>query len=369
MKFDHRDQIDEIIDKASDLEEGPGQVALAEEAVRLADTHQDDEAGFHARKFLTRAATFGGRPDVALVSFSWCLAKSDEDPVQFPGDELLWQHKWVVGNITPFPHISRQQIEELLEDMERRFAKNGSTLHAVHGIRRDIAVDLFDKEMAVAANKKFESVWRDHLSDCPACVNDATIGYHIFMGDDAEAVATARPALEGKMTCGEVPHRTYAYVLLPLVRMGKYERAAKYYRAGYKMVKANDKFIKHKAYHLAFLALSGNLDRALTLFERHLGEAVRTPSISWRFEFYLASRLFIDRLAGGKAIPMLRMPEELRKDGDAVRPATAVAAWLDGELAQLAAQFDARNGNDAYTRWIGEFRDLAKYAKNVPLSG
>jgi hypothetical protein len=363
----YRHDIAELLDRAENLPEGPGQIGLCEEAVRLADTHGDEEAGFHARKQLIHAATFGGRPDLSLVAFSWCLARADQDPDAFDETELLWQYKWVVQHVGQFPHITRAQIEGLLDDMTARFRRHGSTLHAVHMIRRDLAVEMYDAATAESAHKKFRSVDRDPLSDCPACVNDGTIEYQLFLGRDEDALATARPALEGRMVCGEVPHRTYAYVVLPLLRLGKLERAGRSFKQGYKLVRANPKFVRHKAQHLAFLALTGNLARAATLFERHFVESIRSPSTSWKFEFYAAARLFLDRLMHGKAIPLLRVPEELRVNDEPTRPASQVAAWLDGQLREIAAAFDRRNGNDGFTQKIAWFHDQARFATDFPL--
>ena len=65
------------------------------------------------------------------------------------------------------------------------------------------------------------------------------------------------------MTCAEVPHRTHATVLLPFLRLGKLKAAERSYRAGYKMIRENPDFIGPKSYHLAYLALTGNLARHL----------------------------------------------------------------------------------------------------------
>src|SRR4051812_42838167 len=82
-----------LLVKALRLARGPAQVAVAEEAVRLADAHNDPVAGFVARKRLIEASTQGGRPDVLLVAFSWCLARCDADPQRFKEGDLLWNFK------------------------------------------------------------------------------------------------------------------------------------------------------------------------------------------------------------------------------------------------------------------------------------
>ena len=362
-------QIIEILKEADGLDEGPGQIALVEEAARLADILNDDEWCYDVQMRLTKAATFGGRPDIAIVSFTRSLAQYDREPQRYNTHELFWHYKWVVRHLDNFPAIPRAQIESLIDDMAERFKAHGSTLHCVHMVRRDVAVEMYDRERAEAAHKRFVRVERDDLSDCAACVNDGTVGYHLLLDDDEAAVEAARPALEGRrgMTCAEVPHRTHAYVLLPFLRLGKLKTAERSYRAGYKMIRENPKFIYHKAHHLAYLALTGNLARATRLFERHLPEAVETPGLTWRFEFYAAARLYLDLLCRRKVIPLVKVPEPLRAGDDAHCPATAVAAWLDRQIAELAMAFDARNGNDGFAQKAKWFRAQAEYETDYPL--
>jgi hypothetical protein len=363
----YHDEIEELLEKIDELPEGPGQVATAEEAVRIADTHRDPDAGFVARKALTKAAIFAGRPDLATVSFSWCLSKTDEDSDRYDETELLWQYKWVIENTPDFPTISRQQMKELFADMTARYRRAGSTLHAVYQIARDVAVAMHDPDTALDAQRRMENVRRDHLSNCKACVQDSEIEYHSYFGRDEDALEAARVILDGRMSCAEVPHRTYAIVLLPLVRVGKLERASRYYKTGYKMVRQNPKFVRHKSYHLQFLTLTGNLDRAAKLFERHLPEAVESVSPNWRFEFYLAARLFLEAIPRGVAMPMFTLPDAVRLPAGPQFP--ALVSWLDGELRQIAATFDARNENDGYARRVAGFRELLKHAEPYRLDG
>jgi len=102
------------LDKVDELGDGLAQIAIVEEAVALADAHRDDDLAFEARQALVRAATFGGRPDLGIVAYSWMLAKSDEDPKRFHDPQLLWRYKWIVdkavhGNSSP---NSGQQLSE-----------------------------------------------------------------------------------------------------------------------------------------------------------------------------------------------------------------------------------------------------------------
>ena len=136
--MDHRDQIDELLQRANGMGHGKAQYALCDEAVRLADAHQDVEAGFHARQEYVKATMFSGQPDKMLVAFTWCLAQVDRDPERFDLYRLLWQYKWVVNALPDFPTITRRQIEEMFADMERRFLAFGATPQAVWNKRRSI---------------------------------------------------------------------------------------------------------------------------------------------------------------------------------------------------------------------------------------
>jgi len=116
--------IQDLIGAARRLPHGKPQVATAEQAVRLADQHQDVDLGFAARMCLISSAVFSGAPEKAMVAFSWCVAKSDEEPERFPmlsnqwGTSLLWMYKWITNeHLASYPQITRAQIEHSLEDM------------------------------------------------------------------------------------------------------------------------------------------------------------------------------------------------------------------------------------------------------------
>ncbi len=367
---DYTDQIEELLDQAAVLEHGPAKVALIEEAVRLADLHNDAVAGFETRSELIEAATFAGQPDLTLVTFSWCLSQSDRDPETFPERDLLWKYKWVIDELPVFPQVSREQIEKMLADMTERYQRAGSTLHALGSIRRGMASDLGDRALAEAGHKQLEQTRRDWLSDCPACVADGTIRHFTFLGQYREAVAAARPILQGHQRCAEVPHRTYASLLEPLWRTGRLEEAMEHHVKGYRMIARNPKFISYVAKHLTFLVLTDNLPRAVKMLEKHLPVAVKTTGLSWRFEFYLAALLLLERLQEkGRQQIRLRLPEQLPQ-GERGRVATAeLAGWFRTQCQDLAGQFDRRNGNDSFSQQLAEIGELKKRVTPHPLPG
>ncbi len=171
------------------------QVSLLEEAVRLADTHGDADEGFRLRTALATAAMLGGRPDVLLVAFSWCVAQYDRDPGRFKGEEefsLLCGYKWAVENLVAFPQVSRADIDKLLDDMERRYRAHGASMHAVHHKRRQVLSLMGDMAGAAEADRHMARARPDFLSYCPACVQDASIEYLLLQGKDQEALVAWR---------------------------------------------------------------------------------------------------------------------------------------------------------------------------------
>ena len=365
---DHREQIDELLERADDLDHGTAQLALTEQAVALADAHRDEDYGYSARLELVSAGVFSGRTDLAMIAFSWVIAKHDADPQRFDGERLLWMYKWILDGVADYPTIPKAEIEALFADMKTRFEADGSTLHAYWGIRRNLSILSGDLDAALEANEKLQETERDHLSNCHACVQDESVEYYTFVGDDAAAVDAAKPIFKGKLTCGEVPERTFASVQLPLLRLGKPADAMAHFKAGYRKINFNPKFLRHKAMYLTSLTLTDNLDRAVKLLDRHLPECLDASSPLWQYEFLLAARVLCERLTqkGETTLP-IRIPDKLAALKDQPVTVAVFTTWLDGELARLAKLFDDRNGNTASADRVAGFRELFQYAKTCPV--
>jgi hypothetical protein len=349
--------IDRLLEKSNELNNGPERIGVLEEAVRLADEHAEINAGFRARLELINAATFGGRPDLLPTAFSWCLAEHDRDPDRLPTTgrrDLLWKYKWVVGNVVEIPHIPRAQIESMLADMSNRFAEAGSTLHAVHQARREILTDMGDLDGARLATAELAGTKRDWLSDCRACVQDVTAGHLAALERDAEALAEAAPILAGRLKCTHVPHRTYAKLLLPLVRLGRVEEAREYHQTGYQLIGVDPDFLSAAGQHLEFLAMVGELNEGIEVMQTHLPNALSTTSVYNRMKFYGAVWLLLVMLFDeGEHTLRLKLPPRFALfDARGEYETAALMEWFGREVKTMAAQFDRRNGNNHYALWF-----------------
>ena len=369
MTVDYREQVEELQNQAAGLPYGPSKIELLEHAVRLADTHQDLKLGDLTRELLIVAAILSGYPEKALVAFSWRLAQSDLNPKQFPESNWLWLCKGVATNLNGFPQISRQQIEETLDDMARRYQRAGASQRPIFNMLWCYALHAGELDKAREYFRLWEKMPRDGNTDCPACEQNDRVKFHVEMGKRQKALKLADPILRGLLRCGQVPHRTYANVLLPLVQSRQVEKAAEYHDKGYRLIRTNRAFLDAVGDHLTFLALTSNLAQGVKLFEKHLEWALETKYIADRWCFFLAAHFFMDRLVdSGQATLKLRLPKSApcyQEKG--CYEVGLLASWVEESCRDLSARFDARNGNDAFARRLAAQRRLKRWLTPYPL--
>jgi len=360
----HMDQIEELHEQAMRLEDGLTKLALLEECVRIADTHHDVVIGDSIRGDLIKTATFAGAPEKALVAFSWRLAQCDRDPEHFDESDLLWEYKWIAGSLGGFPQISRQQIEQMLDDMTQRYQRSGASLRPIHKLRCTLAQDMCDRKTARTFFTRWKRTPRAWPTDCIACDQNSMVRFTVAIGKDDEAIELAAPILERDMACAEIPHATLSHLLLPLLRLEREREAMAMHHRGYRMISGNRKFLPEAAEHVVFLVLTENLSKAVKLLEKHLDWAVTATDLKSRFEFYNAVRFLLDQLAAaGREKLRLKLPPHFAayEESGEYQVAT-LREWFDAAAEDLAAKFDARNGNDGYTKAL---RNIRKWKKNI----
>lgn len=359
---DARSNIYELILKSYDLDEGDEQVMLLEEAVRLADATGELDLRYETRERLIHAAVFSGSTEKGIVAFTWCLAQLDKYPERFSESALLWKYKWIVSRIYHFPQVSKSQIYEMLDDLSARFQRAGCGLRVIHYFHYAIEKFFGRRDEAVKYFHLYEETPQDTLSNCEACELDDRVEFSIYNGDDERAVRLAAPLLEGRLTCTTVPRRTYAEVLLPLVRLKRLGEAARYHLKGYALIRDNRMYLERIAEHLVFLVLTENYVRALKLFETHYIWAEKSGDFLFRFHFYRAAYLLFDVLTDeARNVVKLRLPETFPRYSQShdYQPAQ-LAAFFRQHAADIAARFDRRNETDAFAATLEEVHELKR---------
>ena len=343
---------------------GTGDVALVEQACRLADANADVPLGIRARLRLMSVAHHAGNYEAVLVAFMWCLGQLDRDPTVRAAFErrVLWYYKWVITSLSDYAQVSRRQIEQGFADMADRFRKAGFSQRAVEGCRAYSAIRLGDADLHQAARAAWLDLPRDKLSDCQACETDSAVQYDLEAGQVARAVATAEPILRGRQTCEEVPGNTFARLLLPLLRTGSADVAADLHRRSIRQAMQMRDFLDHLGCHTAYLAITGQTAKMIRAAETGLGWLAEVRRTWDRMAFLAHAAVAFERLAAaGEATVRLRVPEAIafhRPDG-AYDTAT-VAAALSAMLADLVGQLDRRNGNVYVSQRHQAFRTMVE---------
>lgn len=354
MVDDFDDRIDELLFEASELPYGPARLAIAEEAVRYADVHNQIQRAYDARIELIQTAVFSCAIDRAMVAFAWCQSQVDKNPEQFDQTPLLWSQKWIVNHLPGFPQYSRQQIMALLGDLETRFRRAGASMRSVYKLHCQVGMDIYESEQVRTNLPFWQDSPRDDLTDCEACDFDVLINLHTFLGEYEEAVAQGKQILKRRIRCAEVPHRTYASLLGPLFHLGRLEEAMQYHKKGYPMISSSKSFLASASDHLLFLVLTDNTAKAVRLFEKHLPWTYTDPDQQKRLLFLSAALRLLQTLEQREVATIrLRLPTTFSGyQSNGLYQTADVRKEIEDIVRNLARRFDQRNGSSGCSSLI-----------------
>jgi tetratricopeptide (TPR) repeat protein len=341
------EEIYSMLAQVENMPHGDSQIALAEEAVRLADLTLEEELQVEARMQLIKATTFGGEKEKSIVAYSWCLKKFDENPEKVDFHQLFWRYKWILGGLYDFPNISREKIDGIFADAIKRFQQHGISLRPIYGEICLFETLAGDYEKAKEYYYKWVTESVDRFADCYACEVNKQVECFSEIGSFEGAVSVAEPILKGKLKCAEVPHITYPLVLLPLLELEQTELASEYFTKGYKLVSKNKEFLPAISKMIEFLIFAGKIQKALSLFERHLNWAVETKNLERKFRFYRSSCLLLQTLETDQVKLNLSSNCQFFQESGLYSVQNLFES-LASEAAKIAELFDRRNGNNKY---------------------
>ncbi|MGW1878502.1 hypothetical protein [Streptomyces sp. NPDC001975] len=324
---------------------GRTRTVTAEELVDAAEQFTEARPLVHALLELQEAYTYGSEPRKSPVVFARLLTLFDEQPDVF--DErlrhlLFWRFKWVANALLALPEMPLPSLRQWLTEMRDRYEKAGLGLQPYYGQAYRLAAHV--GEDTDPAFELWAGRTRTKLSDCEACEICERALYHLAAGDDERALRTWEPVLAGKESCQEEPARSVSYALLPLLRLGRTDRARELHLTGYRACRRNPAMSGEVGRHLEFCALTGNEARGLELLaeNRNLFDDVDSP---------------LDLVSFLTGVEVLLQRVELLGHGDLPAAGYAGRTWtvaglraeVRGRAADLAARFDARNGTTAHT--------------------
>ncbi|MBC2011533.1 tetratricopeptide repeat protein [Listeria marthii] len=301
----------------------PEKIKALERIITSADAHNDVEIGRWARDFLIDVCLTVGFPKKQLQAFSWLISKwEDEDnDVYIDTEDLLWKYKWVSEHVPTFDEVSKAQIDGLLDDMKVKFEQENYSLRPYYKVCTLAAMRMGDAEKAKELFEKWSNTKEDFLNDCAVCERQDQLHYYYFVKDYEAAKKKAKPIIEGKQVCAEVPHLTYGIMALTYLALGDAEMAQQCFDKGYPLVEKQSSLIPPLGQLLKYLVLTKQTEKAREVLDTNLEIVLQAEGGLDRLIFLQAAYPLFDR----------------EKEADLVAMTEA-----------LTAKFDARNENNYY---------------------
>jgi len=355
---DYNAQYDLLKDQAKRLDDGDvEQISLFEKTVNLADLLKDKKLQVEARMNYLKAANYGSYPEKSMTAFSYLLKIYDEDSESLDWSNrfrILWRYKWVIDDLPDFPNIPKSKIESAMKDMHDRYQAADYGMQPVFNSFQKLYYDMGDFELAEEYYNKAEEAGRSFMSDCEACVLRTDVNFLIAKGEYEKAIEMSQPILKGDLTCDTVPNKFYHYLFIPYLLTGQKEKAIEYYKKIETKNTADYSGINGQI--IVLKSLLGDLTPAIEIFENNLIFAVESLSKKRPFNFYLASRLLFEKLTGeGHSMVKMKLSPTIpfynsKNEYDPKE----VLGWLESEIQVIEQQFNARNGNDYFTKIVRE---------------
>ncbi|MCC8340357.1 hypothetical protein LMJ38_31090 [Streptomyces sp. R1] len=344
----HPQSIDELYEALRANQQRPygrSRTVTAEELVDAAEQFDEPLPLVRALLELHEAYTYGSEPRKSPVAFARLLTLFDEQPDVF--DEnlrhlLFWRFKWVAAALRALPEIPLASLRQWLTEMRERYEKAGHGLQPYYGQAYRLAAHVGEDE--APAFELWAGRARTRLSDCEACEICERALYHLASGDDERALRTWEPVLAGKESCQEEPARSMAYVLLPLLRTGRTDRARELHLVGYRGCRRNPSMSGEVGRHLEFCALTGNEARGLELLAENRALFTEVDSPLELLDFLTGVEVLLQRVEqlGHGELPAAGHPGR-------TWTVTGLRAEVRDRAGDLAARFDARNGTTTHT--------------------
>ena len=326
----------------------------------MADMAGDDQLAIDARLALAEARYRSNEEWRALGPFIWLLSRLDKRPDLFDSGRLRrmgWSYERAVPVAADNPAVSTGQLRELETGLKKFARFMGGSMHAVHGSLLHAAIMLGLEEEAAAEFDAWRSTTAHDGAEPGERDTVRAIEWASIHQDWEAAVAAAEPVLS-RGTEGfdgeEQPGLVHGEALLPLLASGRSQTAWEAHVHAYRALRSDPRVIGRLGKHLEYLALSGRAARGLRLMRGYVGRADEAQS----------ARALMDLLAG--AVLVLR---ESERDGRGEEPLDAgipsASTWCPGPdigpgmplrtarelmedwVRQIAARYDARNGNTA----------------------
>jgi len=329
-----------------------GRVERYQRAVAIYNSASSDLDFDHRHAFHVMLAMLAWLSGHEMERYTWlarCLADLDEQPERCQLRYVFWEYKNALINAPDIPELPLEKIHEMLEDFTRRLQDFSEFERTRQYIHCSVMRQIVPRSERDAINfRDWVYIPRDPLSHCAACELSTRLRHLSTSGLHEEAIAAAKPALDGESKCDSQPHSIFANLLDDYRKLGRIEEGNQLQERGYRMVRDNHRFISSVADHIEYLARTDRTKKALNMFERHAEWIFRSQTPDDQFEYYKAGLTLLThpQITKRKTLP-LRLPEKLiASDTEAGVDREALTNELHRRAKAIAERYDRRNGND-----------------------
>lgn len=346
-----------LLDRASEMPMNEEQVEAFHHVLNLAQETDDQDTEFKARLFLATLSNINEDHGSMLTHFSAAVGMHDRDPVRFPGQgdqtypDLFWLYKNALNLVISSVFFSREQIDNMLDQMEEHFTRAGFPRIAIDIERRDDALVNGSVERALELQELIDaSPHDDPFDDCPTCQIAGKAALAIAANKFNEAQDLLYQIINiGPVGCVMEPETSLAAFMLRALKNGDAEFAR---FAQSTSAKANPEFQSLGAVgrHMEFLGVTGNHSRGLGFFTRYQHRLLNDPlATHGHFLFYLGGHTLLKATAkAGFGDLIVAGSGEIFGQEEDLSVDKLQVLCLDAAR-ELAQKYDARNGNDNFS--------------------
>lgn len=348
---------------------GLARTEVAEQESRRIETEGPQEALAYALFALVESYVWGGEGEKAYVPFRRSIRLWDSSPELFDeGDrhDFFWSFKWMVTGLVEHPEIPASQITATIADMERRFAVAGNGMDAVAYASFRWAEHTGDPGVEVAF-RAWAATPRDEFSQCEACELGDQAVHLVATGRREEAVHVIENVPPTTRWCATEPADMLSVLALAELDLGHPDRALlAHRRAVAALATAESDMVGARGRRLELLARGGAVEAAHQALADDGHLMLDADSPLGRLRFLTAVVRALSALA--------TLPGAAESDRTVVVPgvpaptASELRTWAHARALELAAAFDARNGNDHQVAAVDRALAATAAARGIDLA-
>ena len=325
---------------------GTARTAAAEAITRQIEADGPRERLPEALLDLVEAYTFSDEGHKSFVPFARLLRVWDANPEFFDKADrrnLFWEYKWVAGDLSDYLEIGREQAEEFLAEMGRRFDLGGLSRRAVANMEFGWAWHTGSPD-AEAARLRWLTLPTDEMDSCQACCVGKQTAFFLENGRFAEAIEVGATQRD---KCNLEPADTCSSLALAYLEVGELEAAVAAPRRVLATIDtATSDFGRARGQEFELLARGHHVDRALLRLRSEY------PNLLKKACSPLVRMLFLLGVLAGLSANLDQPDLPTGLPDESMGTLGELHAWVAAEVTQWAAKFDERDGNDYYARLL-----------------